>query len=117
MKCGFLAAFFFIIYVLFSFEDNINFIRKGLMKMQELMGQATPPAPETQSTPASMPLQNREVRFFTSPKAVIKKTQLSIILFQLITAGAVCLLLKLCSLFSPELFANLRQYLAHLFLW
>ena len=82
------------------------------MKMQKLLGQA---APETQT--AESPLQNREVRFFTSPKAVIKKTQLSITVFQLLTAAAVCLLLKACDLLSPELFANLRFCLERLFLW
>ena len=82
------------------------------MKMPELLGQA---APETQTT--KPPLQNREVRFFTSPKAVIKKTQLSITVFQLLTAAAVCLLLKACDLLSPELFANLRLCLERLFLW
>ena len=82
--------------------------------------EATPPPPVTEAPPNQELYHitpNREVRFFTSPKAVTKKTQLSITLFQLITAGAVCLLLKLCDLFSPQLFANLRQYLEHLFLW
>lgn len=83
------------------------------MKMQELTGQAATSI--TEAPPA--PIPNREVRFFTSPKAVTKKTQLSITMFQLVTAGAVCLLLKLCGLFSPELFSNLRRYLEHLFLW
>lgn len=82
--------------------------------MQELTGQAAPPITEAPTEP---PVQDREVRFFTSPKAVIKKTQLSITAFQLITSGAVCLLLKICGLFSPQLFANLHQYLERLFLW
>ena len=78
--------------------------------MQELSGQVTP---ETQAAP----MHDGEVRFFTSPKAVIKKTQLSITAFQLLTAAAVCLLLKVCGIFSPQLFDNLRLYLQHLFLW
>lgn len=96
--------------------------------MQELLGQAAhekqiaphntekqtaPHTPETQAIPP----HNREVRFFTSPKAVIKKTQLSITVFQLLTATAVCLLLKACELLSPQLFDNLRLCLEHLFLW
>ena len=91
------------------------------MKMQELLGQATTTAPETQTTSTSetqaTPMQNREVCFFTSPKTVVKKTQLSITVFQLLTAAAVCLLLKACDMFSPELFANLRLFLERLFLW
>ena len=85
------------------------------MKMQELTGQVTqtiedaPPLTETRQTD--------EVRFFTAPKPVIKKTQLSITAFQLATAASVCLLLKLCALFAPELFANIRLYLTHLFRW
>ncbi|MCH5199790.1 MAG: hypothetical protein J1F60_02430 [Oscillospiraceae bacterium] len=108
--------------------------------MQELTGQAIPPnikaaprptvietiphSPVIEAPPLPpvtdppYPLtSDREVRFFTSPKAVTRKTQLSITVFQLITAGTVCLLLKLCAIFSPELFSNLRRYLEHLFLW
>ena len=84
--------------------------------MQELNGQAAQVAAEARTEPAA-PLQSREVRFFTAPKAVTKKTQLSITAFQLITSAAVCLLLKLCDLLSPQLFANLSRYLEHLFLW
>lgn len=84
--------------------------------MQELTVQAVPSSTEPQQE-LPPPPQSGEVRFFTSPKTVTKKTQLSITLFQLITSGAVCLLLKLCDLLSPQLFANLRQYLQHLFLW
>lgn len=84
------------------------------MKMQELQGQAFVTETRTETAP---PLQSGEVRFFTSPKAVTKKTQLSITVFQLITTAAICLLLKLCDLLSPQLFANLSRYLEHLFLW
>ena len=87
------------------------------MKMQELPEQAPQPTTETLPTSATVPLPNREVRFFTSPKAVTKKTQLSITVFQLLTAAAVCLLLKACDLLSPQLFANLRLCLERLFLW
>ena len=86
--------------------------------MQELSGQVTPVVTEARPAENLSPTAaGREVRFFTAPKAVIKKTQLSITAFRLITAAAVCLLLKLCELFSPQLFANLRLYLEHLFLW
>lgn len=80
-----------------------------MMKMQELSGQVTQNLTETP--------QSREVRFFTAPKPVIKKTQLSITAFQLITAAAICLLLKVCHLFAPELFANIHLYLERLFGW
>ena len=86
--------------------------------MQEIMGQAVQTAIETQPAEELSPaVQSREVQFFTAPKAVIKKTQLSITAFQLITSAAVCLLLKACQLFSPQLFDNLRIYLEHLFTW
>ena len=86
--------------------------------MQELSGQVVQTAIEKQSAEELSPtIQSGEVRFFTSPKAVIKKTQLSITAFQLITSAAVCLLLKICGLLSPQLFANLHQYLERLFLW
>ena len=88
-----------------------------MIKMQELSGQAIKTTAETVSTPAPTPLQDKEVRFFTAPKTVVKKTQLSITVFQLLTAGAVCLLLKVCDLFSPQLFENLRLCLERLFLW
>ena len=83
-----------------------------MMKMQELSGQVT-----LTETPPQAAEPSREVRFFTAPRPVIKKTQLSITAFQLITAAAICLLLKLCSVFAPELFANIRLYLEHLFIW
>ena len=89
-----------------------------MIKMQEIMGQAVQTAIETQHAEELSPaVQSREVQFFTAPKAVIKKTQLSITAFQLITSAAVCLLLKACQLFSPQLFDNLRIYLEHLFTW
>ena len=89
-----------------------------MIKMQEIMGQAVQTAIETQpAEELSTTVQSREVQFFTAPKAVIKKTQLSITAFQLITSAAVCLLLKLCSLFAPELFANIHLYLERLFTW
>lgn len=89
-----------------------------MIKMQELSGQVAQALTETPppAEPAA-PQPSREVRFFTAPKPVIKKTQLSITAFQLITAAAVCLLLKLCALFAPELFANIHLYLTHLFRW
>ena len=86
------------------------------MKMQEIYGQ--PVTAETQPAEELIPAaQNNEIRFFTDPKTVTKKTQLSITAFQLFTSAAVCLLLKACDLLSPQLFANLRLYLEHLFLW
>ena len=89
-----------------------------MMKMQELSVQVTPTLTETPPlTEAPSSQQSREVRFFTDPKPVIKKTQLSITAFQLITAAAVCLLLKACGMFAPELFANLHLYLEHMFRW
>ena len=88
------------------------------MKMQELLGQVPPPTTEPQpAEELHTATENREVRFFTAPKTVVKKTQLSITAFQLITAIAVYLLLKACAIFSPQLFDNLRLYLEHLFLW
>ena len=86
-----------------------------MMKMQELSGQVTQALTETPLLTETR--QSSEVRFFTAPKPVIKKTQLSITAFQLITAATVCLLLKLCALFAPELFANIHLYLQHLFRW
>ena len=83
--------------------------------MQELSGQVTQAITETPPNAETQP--SREVRFFTDPKPVIKKTQLSITVFQLTTAAAVCLLLKVCDLFAPELFANIHLYLTHLFKW
>ena len=92
--------------------------------MQELTGQVAqtltePPIPADPPTlPPPISLQeNSEPRFFTSPKPAVKKTQLSITAFQLITAAAACLLLKACQLLSPELFANIHRYLEHLFQW
>ena len=89
-----------------------------MIKMQESSGQVTQALTETPPLAEPRPADpNREVRFFTAPKPVIKKTQLSITAFQLITAAAFCLLLKLCALFAPELFANIHLYLIHLFRW
>ena len=89
-----------------------------MIKMQEISGQVVQTAIKTQSAEELSPaIQSGEVRFFTAPKAVTKKTQLSITAFQLITSAAVCLLLKACQLFSPQLFDNLRIYLERLFTW
>lgn len=89
-----------------------------MMKMQELSGQVTRITAEPSTlTKTPAPRQTDEVRFFTSPKSVVKKTQLSITAFQLITAAVVCLLLKACDLLSPQLFANIHRYLEHLFRW
>lgn len=83
--------------------------------MQEPSGQVTQALTETPPLTEAPP--SSEVRFFTDPKPVIKKTQLSITAFRLITAAAFFLLLKLCDLFAPELFANIHLYLTRMFIW
>ena len=89
-----------------------------MMKMQELSGQVTQISADLPTlTETPTPQQNEEVRFFTSPKPVSRKTQLSITVFQLLTSAAFCLLLKACELLSPQLFANIHLYLERLFRW
>lgn len=61
--------------------------------------------------------QVKEIKFFSDPKTVKKKTQGSIIRFQLIFSGLICLLLKLTQAFTPELYDNINAYLERLFGW
>lgn len=59
----------------------------------------------------------KEVKFFSDPKAVKKKTQGSIVAFQLIFTALFCLIYKLCRTFTPELYLNISTYLERLFTW
>lgn len=61
--------------------------------------------------------QVKEIKFFSDPKTVKKKTQSSITRFQLIFSGLICLLLKLTEIFTPQLYENINAYLERLFSW
>lgn len=63
------------------------------------------------------PPQIKEVKFFSDPKAVKKKTQRSIIAFQVIFTALFCLVYKLTALLAPELYLNVSTYLERLFGW
>ncbi|MDE6580208.1 MAG: hypothetical protein K2K41_06705 [Ruminiclostridium sp.] len=60
---------------------------------------------------------NKEIAFFTEPKAVKRKTQRHIFGFQAITAVTVCLIMLLLKFFAPELYDNLHMYYVRLFQW
>lgn len=74
-----------------------------------------PPPPEPHLAPEAPPI--KEVKFFSDPKAVKKKTQGSIIAFQLIFTALFCLLYKLTEALAPELYINISAYLERLFGW
>lgn len=59
----------------------------------------------------------KEVKFFSDPKAVKKKTQGSIVAFQIIFVTLFCLAYKLAKVFTPELYINVSSYLEQLFGW
>ncbi|MBD5113749.1 MAG: hypothetical protein HDT46_00865 [Ruminococcaceae bacterium] len=61
--------------------------------------------------------QIKEIKFFTDPKKVKKKTEGSIIAFQLIFTALFCAVYKLAELFAPELYLNISTYLERLFRW
>lgn len=68
------------------------------------------------SAPPPLP-RDREIRFFTDPKTVKKKTEGEIIAFQVAFTALFCLAYKLTELFSPELYMNISAYLERLFGW
>lgn len=61
--------------------------------------------------------ENKEIAFFSDPKAVKRKTQRHIFGFQAVTAAAVCLIMLLLHLCAPELYENLHLYYLRLFQW
>ena len=63
------------------------------------------------------PIEKPEIRFFTDPKTVKKKTEASIIWFQVIFTALFCLLYKAAESFTPELYANISAYMEKLFRW
>lgn len=65
----------------------------------------------------SAPPQVKEIKFFTAPKTVKKKTEGEIIAFQVAFTVLFCLAYKLTALFSPELYMNISAYLERLFGW
>lgn len=72
--------------------------------------------PKETVSPANAP-EIKEVKFFSDPKTVKKKTQGSILAFQTGFAVLFCLLYKLAQLFIPELYYNINTYLERLFGW
>lgn len=68
-------------------------------------------------TPSSEAPPVKEVKFFSDPKVVKKKTQSSIVTFQLVFTAIFCLIYKLTALFAPELYLNVSTYLERLFGW
>lgn len=59
----------------------------------------------------------KEIKFFSDPKAVKKKTQGSITVFQIIFTVLFCLVCKLTELLAPELYLNISTYLERLLRW
>lgn len=57
----------------------------------------------------------REIAFFSEPKRVKKKTQRSIVIFQLGVCGAVCGIMLFSKLAVPQLYENLHIYFMRLF--
>lgn len=60
-------------------------------------------------------ISKKETKFFSEPKKVKKKTEGSIIGFQLITSFIFCLLLLLSRLGAPQLYDNLQLFLSRVF--
>ncbi|MCM1055742.1 MAG: hypothetical protein NC394_09520 [Bacteroides sp.] len=61
--------------------------------------------------------QIKEIGFFTAPKRVKKKTEGSIIAFQVIFTAVFCLMYRLSAIAAPELYFNINAYLERLFGW
>ncbi|MCI8603376.1 MAG: hypothetical protein HFE79_04435 [Ruminiclostridium sp.] len=59
----------------------------------------------------------KEIKFFSDPKTVKKKTQGSILTFQIAFSVLFCLFYKLTQLLAPELYHNISTYLERLFGW
>ncbi len=84
---------------------------------------AKPPeekSPITDYTPAPIPkslkhIADREPKFFSEPKKVVKKTEGSIISFQLFTSLLFCLILFLSRIAVPQLYENIHIFLTRLF--
>lgn len=101
-----------------EFTDNLNNLNSGVNsanKPLDTSGADTPSEPrESGLTPVP---QIKEIKFFTDPKAVKKKTEGSIIAFQLIFTALFCVICKITQLFAPELYLNISTYLERLFSW
>lgn len=59
----------------------------------------------------------KEIKFFSDPRTVKKKTQGSILTFQIAFSVLFCLFYKLTQLLAPELYYNISIYLERLFGW
>lgn len=98
-----------------EFTDNLNSGENSANEPLYTSGADTPNEPrESGLTPVP---QIKEIKFFTDPKAVKKKTEGSIIAFQLIFTALFCLVCKITQLFAPELYLNISTYLERLFSW
>ncbi|MCM1298821.1 MAG: hypothetical protein NC203_03780 [Firmicutes bacterium] len=79
------------------------------------------PYPEMTQQPAPIPkslvnISQRELKFFTEPKRVRKKTQKSIFAFQLTASLILCLIMLLSRMAAPQLYDNLHAFLTRIFL-
>lgn len=80
--------------------------------------QENPPISAYEPTPIPKSLKHitdRELKFFSEPKKVVKKTQGSIISFQLFTSLLFCLILFLSRIAVPQLYENIHIFLTRLF--
>lgn len=73
------------------------------------------PAENMNIPPVVRNISKKETKFFSEPKKVRKKTEGSILGFQVITSFVFCLLLLLSRLGAPQLYDNLQLFLSRVF--
>lgn len=101
-----------------EFTDNLNNLNSGKNSANDPLYTSDA---ETLNEPRENGLtpvpQIKEIKFFTDPKAVKKKTEGSILAFQLIFTALFCVICMMTRLFAPELYLNISTYLERLFSW
>lgn len=101
-----------------EFTDNFNSLNSGENSANEPLYTSYADTPNESRESGLTPVpQIKEIKFFTDPKAVKKKTEGSIIAFQLIFTALFCVICKITQLFTPELYLNISTYLERLFSW
>lgn len=79
-------------------------------KAADNLSPSLPPLPKD-----LFPMPQKELKFFSEPKKVIKKTQGSILSFQIFTSLIFCLIFLLSKAAVPELYENLHIFFTGLF--
>lgn len=101
-----------------EFTDNLNNLNSGVNSANEPLYTSYADTPNEPRESGLTPVpQIKEIKFFTDPKAVKKKTEGSIIAFQLIFTALFCVICMMTRLFAPELYLNISTYLERLFSW